>query len=175
MNAQSVGRRSMPPVAAPDSDQRPLRIGELAARTGMTVKAIRYYERIGLLPRPRRAANGYRVYDAEAVARAQFIQRAKHLGLSLAEVRDLIEVAERGGCGPLRVSVAQLLAAKLADCHRRIAALESLATALEEQHRQALAVQAELVCVCPVFSPECPALPEPPPAFTAALLTALAS
>lgn len=71
-------------------------IGQLAARSGTTAETIRYYERIGLLPRPTRAGSGrYRRYVADDAARLRFVRRARALGFSIEEVREFIRLAER--------------------------------------------------------------------------------
>lgn len=74
----------------------PLTIGALAARTGFTTKAVRYYERIGLLPAPARRPSGYRAYGEGDLARLAFIAKAKRLGLSLDEIRDVLELRDAG-------------------------------------------------------------------------------
>lgn len=71
-------------------------IGGLAGRTGFSTKAIRYYERIRLLPQPERRPSGYRVYAADDVARLGFIAKAKQLGLSLDEIRDILALHGAG-------------------------------------------------------------------------------
>jgi MerR family copper efflux transcriptional regulator len=70
-----------------------LGIGAVATRAGVGIDTIRYYEREGLLPPPRRRASGYRDYDATAVARLRFIRRAKDLGFSLDEIRQLLALS----------------------------------------------------------------------------------
>ena len=60
-----------------------LKIGELSSQTGISTEAIRYYERIGLLPEPERAENGYRLYGEEDVERLRFIRSARSLDFSL--------------------------------------------------------------------------------------------
>ncbi len=69
-----------------------LLIGELADAAGVGVETIRFYEREGLLPEPPRSDAGYRLYDAEAVRRVRFIRKAKDLGFTLAETKDLLEL-----------------------------------------------------------------------------------
>ncbi len=64
-----------------------MRVGELAGQAGVSAPTIRFYERAGLLPPPRRSQAGYRLYDREALASLQFIARAKALGLSLEQIR----------------------------------------------------------------------------------------
>jgi DNA-binding transcriptional MerR regulator len=73
-----------------------MRIGELAATTGVNPKTIRYYESIGLLPDPARTNAGYRRYDDADVARLEFIRRAQQLNLSLGEIEEILALRERG-------------------------------------------------------------------------------
>jgi MerR family copper efflux transcriptional regulator len=76
-----------------------LSIGVVARRAGIGIDTIRYYEREGLLPAPRRRASGYRDYDAGAIEQLRFIRRAKDLGFSLDEIRELLALStdrERG-------------------------------------------------------------------------------
>ncbi len=72
-----------------------LSIGELAARTGCTAEAIRYYEREGVVPRPARAGSGrYRRYTTADVERLAFLRRARDLGFSLDEVQALLSFSD---------------------------------------------------------------------------------
>jgi MerR family mercuric resistance operon transcriptional regulator len=74
-----------------------VRIGELAAACGVTPDTVRFYERKGLLPQPRRTGAGHRVYDYEAaVERLKFIRRAHEIGLSLADVQTLARTRANG-------------------------------------------------------------------------------
>jgi DNA-binding transcriptional MerR regulator len=66
-----------------------MKIGELAEQTGIAASTIRYYEREGLLPKARRGANGYRVYDSCAPERLELIQLGQSLGFSLDTIRAL--------------------------------------------------------------------------------------
>ncbi|WP_028221151.1 MerR family transcriptional regulator [Paraburkholderia oxyphila] len=68
-----------------------MKIGELAARTGIAASAIRFYEQSGLLPPASRSANGYRIYDAAAEERLRQIQLAQRLGFSLEDMRASVE------------------------------------------------------------------------------------
>ncbi|MFT3756738.1 MAG: heavy metal-responsive transcriptional regulator [Pseudoxanthomonas sp.] len=65
-------------------------IGALAKQSGVAIDTIRYYEREGLLPPPSRRASGFREYDDSTIERVRFIRRAKDLGFSLDEIRDLL-------------------------------------------------------------------------------------
>ncbi len=71
-----------------------MRIGELAEASGCHFETIRYYEKLGLLPKPLRSPSGYRAYRADDVARVRFIARGRALGFSLDEVRSLLELGE---------------------------------------------------------------------------------
>lgn len=73
-----------------------LMIGSLARRIGIRTSAIRYYEAQGILPPPERLPSGYRVYGEEALASLHFVCRAKALGFTLAEIKQLLELARRG-------------------------------------------------------------------------------
>jgi DNA-binding transcriptional MerR regulator len=75
-----------------------LTVSKLADQVGMTPDALRYYERTGLLPKPERTASGYRLYDGETADRLRFIKGAQRLGLRLREIRELLEVLDRGLC-----------------------------------------------------------------------------
>ncbi|MEW6213579.1 MAG: MerR family DNA-binding protein [Acidobacteriota bacterium] len=69
-----------------------LTIGRLAAESGVNLETIRYYERLGLLPKPPRTASGYRRYTTDAVRRVRFIKQAQMLGFSLKEIAELLSL-----------------------------------------------------------------------------------
>ena len=71
-----------------------LRIGQLAARAGCSVAAIRYYEDIGLLPPATRRESGHRVYDAAALRRIAFIRRCRDFGFTLEQTKALAALAD---------------------------------------------------------------------------------
>ena len=71
-----------------------IRIGQLAARCGVTRDTIRFYERAGLLPKPRRTATRHRIYDLKAAQQIRFIRKAQDLGLTLDDIRQLIDLSE---------------------------------------------------------------------------------
>ncbi len=73
-----------------------MRIGELAAQTGVPTKTIRYYEEIDVLPTPERAANGYRSYGPAAVERLLFVRDARTTGLSLTEISSILSLRDQG-------------------------------------------------------------------------------
>lgn len=102
----------------------PIRIGELAAEFQLNPKTLRYYEAIGLLPPPERSTSGYRHYADQDRARLRFIAQAKAVGLTLEEIRSILEVRERGE-RPCE-HVAGLVDDKLAAVERQMHALTSL-------------------------------------------------
>ncbi len=75
-----------------------LTVSKLAEQVGTSPDALRYYERIGLLPPADRSSSGYRLYGAEAVERVSFVKRAQRLGLRLDDIRELLDIRERGLC-----------------------------------------------------------------------------
>ncbi|HEX7339943.1 MAG TPA: heavy metal-responsive transcriptional regulator [Rhodanobacteraceae bacterium] len=88
-----------------------MRIGTLARESGVSIDTIRYYEREALLPAPRRLPSGYREYDAQALERLRFIRRAKELGFSLDDIRELLSLSsdrEQGVSGVRRRAQARL-------------------------------------------------------------------
>src|SRR3954453_15079556 len=105
-----------------------MRIGELAAATGTTTKTLRFYEESGLLAPAQRAANGYRDYGPEALSRLDFIRRGRVAGLTLAQVREVIDIRDAGDAPCDHVH--RLLTARVADIDRQIADLHALRAAL---------------------------------------------
>lgn len=80
-----------------------LRAGELAKLAKVSTDTLRHYERKGLLPRPRRSANGYREYPAESLERVSLIRRALEIGFTLDELARIFGVRDRGGVPCLQV------------------------------------------------------------------------
>ncbi len=136
-----------------------LHIGELADRAGVSTDAVRYYERLGLLGSPARTPAGYRVYGDSDLGRLLFIRRAKHLGLSLEEIRGLLGVAQEDECRPLRREVAELLRRKIGECEEKLAELVAFKVSLEERYRLALEHEDEAACSCASFPATCNCLP----------------
>ena len=78
------------------TEPRAMQIGAIAARTGVNIETMRYYERIGILPKPSRSQGGQRIYTTAQEQRLIFIRRSRELGFSLDEVRALLGLAEGG-------------------------------------------------------------------------------
>jgi len=106
-------------------------IGEIAARTGFSASALRYYEGVGLLTPASRTDAGYRVYDDETLSRLAFIGRAKRLGCSLDEITDLAGMWDGDRCGPVQRQFHELVTAKIADAQGQIAELIALTSQLQ--------------------------------------------
>ena len=110
--------------------------GRLSNLTGCNIETIRYYERVGLLPLPRRNEVGYRLYDAADVRRLTFIRRCRELGFSLAEIRGLLVLVDGGGssCGDVRdmtLAHANDIRTKIADLRQMERILREMATKCE--------------------------------------------
>ena len=69
-----------------------MKVNELSKRTGINLETIRYYEKQGILPEPKRLANGYRSYNEESVAQLIFIKNCRRLGFSLEDIKQLNEL-----------------------------------------------------------------------------------
>ena len=95
-----------------------MRIGELAARSGVTAKTIRFWESTGLLADPSRTPSGYRDYAPEVVDRLEFIRHAQTAGLTLAEIRQVMAISDEGN--PPCNHVTELIHLRLADLDHRI-------------------------------------------------------
>ncbi len=106
--------------------ERPLTVSQLAHATGMPAKTIRYYEQIGVLPAPRRSAAGYRQYSRHDVHRLLFIRRARALGLSLTNLKELTAELDSGECLTMRPRLHALVAEQLRTVQRQIAEFQLL-------------------------------------------------
>ncbi|MCH8815912.1 MAG: heavy metal-responsive transcriptional regulator [Chloroflexi bacterium] len=112
-----------------------MKIGELAQRTGFTTKTIRYYEQIGLLAPPERSDAGYRLYGPEDVERLAFVDKAKRLGFSLDDIRDVLLLHEQHET-PC-VHVLALLEQKLTQVDGVLKDLRSFRRELASLHQEA--------------------------------------
>lgn len=101
-------------------------IGQVAARSGFSSSALRYYEGRGLVVPASRTTSGYRVYDDHTLARLSFIGRAKQLGCSLEEITDLVGLWDGERCGPVQRRLHDLVTAKLVDTEVRVRELTAL-------------------------------------------------
>lgn len=126
-----------------------MRIGELAAAAGTTTKTLRFYEEVGLLPPPRRTSAGYRDYASDALSRLDFVRRGQAAGLTLAQIRRVLDIRDSGSA-PCR-HVTSLLDRKLEELDAQLAELRGLRDGIAELRHRAenadeQACSAEQVC-----------------------------
>ena len=118
-------------LAMNGSEETLVRIGQLSARTGVSRDTLRYYERLGLLPKPARTTGGFRVYGPATRDRLRFIKQAQSVGLTLDEIHDLVTF--NGQRGEMRCQrVRDLLAAKLKDLEAKLRELRTFRRVLKE-------------------------------------------
>ncbi|MFC7369751.1 MerR family transcriptional regulator [Vreelandella zhaodongensis] len=107
-----------------------MKVSELARHGSVTAETVRHYTREGLLAPTRHPDNGYQLFSTTDLERLHFIQRARKLGFSVAEIRDILAHADQGDSPcPL---VRDLLINRLPQIHARIAELEALAHRMEQ-------------------------------------------
>lgn len=126
-----------------------MRIGEAADTVGINPKTIRYYEDIGLLPAPERTPAGYRDYTDGDVERLVFVKTAQRLGLSLAEVAEILAFRERGQ--PPCTYVLDVLQRQVRDLDRRITELQDLRQELVDLKAKADDLPNDGACYCTVI------------------------
>lgn len=117
-------------------------IGRLAAAAGVNVETVRYYQRIKLMPVPKRAPGGIRRYGASELSRLQFIKTAQGLGFTLEEVADLVRLDDGTHCKEAH-DIASL---KLADVRKRLRDLRKIETVLAQLVRQCEARRGAIRC-----------------------------
>ena len=106
-----------------------LTIGRLAKEVGLGVETVRFYERQGLIEPPPRTDANYRIYPAEEITRLKFIKRAKNLGFTLHEIKDLL--ALRHDPHATKADVKKKTLVKIEDVARKISDLTRIKEALE--------------------------------------------
>src|SRR5579859_3119309 len=118
-----------------------MRIGEIAEQAGLSTKALRYYERTGLIEEPTRTPSGYRDYGEGVLDRLRFIRSAQAAGLTLGEIKGVIAFREqrRPPCG----HVLELIDGRAADLDRRIAELRTLRDDLRSLTRRGRSLSPE--------------------------------
>jgi MerR family copper efflux transcriptional regulator len=125
-------------------------IGTVARESGIPIKTIRYYEELGLLKTIGRTEGGFRLFSADVLTRLTFIKRAQHLGMSLSEIHEFLEVHDQGDLPCERVQ--QALRGKLTDIDRQIQQLQMLKQELEELLAQQPTNSA--ATICPIIESE---------------------
>lgn len=125
-------------------------IGTVARESGIPIKTIRYYEELGLLKTVGRTEGGFRLFSTDVFTRLNFIKRAQHLGMSLSEIHEFLEVHDQGDLPCERVQ--QALKGKLSDIDRQIQQLQILKQELEELLAQQATNSA--ATICPIIESE---------------------
>lgn len=123
-----------------------MQIGDLSRATGVNIETIRYYERIGVLPRPGRQMNGRRTYAEQDAGRLGFIRHARDLGFELADVRTLLALQEQPESSCEDASL--IAQAQLEAVESRVAKLQNLRT---ELRRMVSECQRGIVAECRVI------------------------
>jgi MerR family mercuric resistance operon transcriptional regulator len=121
-------------------------IGALSELTGVNIETIRYYEKIGLLPPPRRSEGRHRLYDRELTQRLQFVRRSRELGFSIEEIKALLRLVDQGGLGCREAKA--ITEHHLADIRGKITDLKRLE---RELGRLATACEANEMPRCPLL------------------------
>jgi DNA-binding transcriptional MerR regulator len=131
-----------------------MKISDLAYQAGTTPKTLRFYEQIGVLATPVRTSSGYRDYEESAITRIQFIKASQSIGLSLAEVRNLLRIRDEG-VSPCTAAI-ELLDQHLREIKRRIRELTGLKKNITELRLKASSLDASDCppeSVCHVINP----------------------
>jgi DNA-binding transcriptional MerR regulator len=129
--------------------ERLKQIGPIAKESGVPIKTIRYYEELGLLQAVDRTEGGYRLFDANVFARLSFIKRAQSLGLSLAEIKEFLDVHDQGDlpCDHVRVKLQD----KIADIDRQIHQLQVLKLELQGLLSESTIPESSDAVICPII------------------------
>ncbi|MCV7067989.1 MerR family transcriptional regulator [Mycolicibacterium farcinogenes] len=118
-SAANWPRRTEPPPGEALSSQDHLQIGEVAARTELSIKTIRHYDEVGLVAPSARSAGGFRLYTADDVNRLLAIRRMKPLGFSLDEMRQLLDALDTLNSPAAATAQRAAATAYVAECHTR--------------------------------------------------------
>jgi len=140
-----------------------MKIGELAAATGLAPSAIRFYEQSGLLPAAQRSANGYRTYSVEAVERLRYIQLAQALGFTLDTLRTGLVNRGAQSKDEMQDEMLRRLDARLVEVEHMLATLRAQRKDLLAVRERLLATWATGECLDPA-SVELTLVESPPPA-----------
>lgn len=104
---------------------RLMRIGEFARLSGLSLRTVQYYEKRGLVEPVERTEAGYRLYGEEELARLWFVKRAKLLGLTLEEIRELVSLAAGCNRGEIFPRLQEIVEEKLEETERKIGELSA--------------------------------------------------
>lgn len=126
---------------------KPLTIGQVAQRSEVGIETIRFYEREGVLEKPNRSESGYRLYEEGVIARLRFVGKAKELGFTLKEIKELLslQIDPTTTC----VDVKRCAEEKLSDIESKIRTLQKMKKSLVKLTKQ---------CISKGPTSECPLL-----------------
>ncbi len=127
-----------------------MNIAELAHRSEVPLRTVRYYADRGLIRPAKRSAGGYRIFDESALRRLRFIRRAQTLGLPLREILTLLRDAERQSCGETSRVVVHRLKQQLGTVERRVTELEAVRHELDSLVAGETAGCSDELCLCNV-------------------------
>ncbi|HIK19437.1 MAG TPA: heavy metal-responsive transcriptional regulator [Leptolyngbyaceae cyanobacterium M33_DOE_097] len=129
--------------------ERPQQIGVIAKASGIPIKTIRYYEEIGLVQAIARTEGGYRLFGTDVLTRLSFIKRAQSLGLSLAEIKEFLEIHDQGNlpCDPIQVKLHD----KLAEIDLQIEQLKILKSELNGLLSDSVIPEYSSRVICPIL------------------------
>jgi MerR family mercuric resistance operon transcriptional regulator len=123
-----------------------LSIGALSKQSGVNIETIRYYERIGVMPKTRRSAGGYRMYGPDHLQRLTFIRRGQELGFGLDELRELLRLVD--GHSYTCAEVRDLAVEHVAEIRRKIADLRRIQKVMDDM---AARCSGDRIPECPII------------------------
>ena len=123
-----------------------LLIGEVAAQSGVSRKALRLYEAVGILPASRRTATGYRLYGRDTLSILTFVTRARRLGFRLDEIKEVVQIRRSGRCPCSHVL--DLVREKVTELDRTLADLTEVRRGLQELLKSSRSKRGGQAAVC---------------------------
>lgn len=129
--------------------ESPKLIGVVAKESGLPIKTIRYYEEFGLLKTIGRTEGGYRLFSSDVLTRLHFIKRAQHLGMSLSDIREFLEVHDQGDLPCTHVQ--EKLNEKLMEIDRQIQQLQLLKQEIKSLLGIPISPEDSIATICPII------------------------
>ena len=135
-----------------DREQKLLRIGQISSIAQVSVKTIRYYEKLGLLQALKRTEGGFRLFSPEVIGRLNFIKRSQNLGLSLTEIGQLLQIHDRGEmpCNEVRHTL-QTKIEEIDNCIKQLRDLKVELQSLISETKPIKKRKADIIC--PIIQP----------------------
>ena len=135
-----------------DREEKLLRIGQISSIAQVSVKTIRYYEKLGLLQALKRTEGGFRLFSPEVIGRLNFIKRSQNLGLSLTEIGQLLQIHDRGEmpCNEVRHTL-QTKIEEIDACIKQLRDLKVELQSLISETKPIKKRKADIIC--PIIQP----------------------